>query len=30
MVDKVVPRSELPVVLGQILSMLMGGKRRAA
>ena len=30
MVDKVVPRAELPVVLGQILSMLMGGKRRAA
>ncbi len=30
MVDRVVARSELPVVLGQILSMLMGGRRRAA
>jgi acetyl-CoA carboxylase carboxyl transferase subunit beta len=30
MVDKVVPRAELPVTLGRILSMLMGGKRRAA
>ncbi len=30
MVDRVVPRSELRDVLGAILSMLMGGKRRAA
>jgi acetyl-CoA carboxylase carboxyl transferase subunit beta len=30
MVDKVVARSDLPEVLGQILSMLMGGTRRAA
>jgi acetyl-CoA carboxylase carboxyl transferase subunit beta len=30
MVDKVVARSDLPTVLGQILSMLMGGRRRAA
>ena len=30
MVDRVVTRAELPVVLGRILSMLMGGKRRAA
>jgi acetyl-CoA carboxylase carboxyl transferase subunit beta len=30
MVDKVVTRPDLPRVLGQILSMLMGGKRRAA
>ncbi|WP_420470242.1 acetyl-CoA carboxylase carboxyltransferase subunit beta [Brevundimonas sp. FT23042] len=30
MVDKVVARGDLPQVLGQILSMLMGGKRRAA
>jgi acetyl-CoA carboxylase carboxyl transferase subunit beta len=30
MVDRVVARSELPKVLGQILSMLMGGRRRAA
>ena len=30
MVDKVVPRAELPETLGRILSMLMGGKRRAA
>lgn len=30
MVDKVVPREDLPKVLGQILSMLMGGRRRAA
>jgi hypothetical protein len=30
MVDRVVARADLPVVLGQILSMLMGGKRRAA
>ena len=28
--DKVVAREDLPKVLGQILSMLMGGKRRAA
>ena len=30
MVDKVVARADLPKVLGQILSMLMGGRRRAA
>ena len=30
MVDRVVVRADLPRVLGQILSMLMGGKRRAA
>ncbi|GAA0642245.1 acetyl-CoA carboxylase carboxyltransferase subunit beta [Brevundimonas lenta] len=30
MVDKVVSRPDLPRVLGQVLSMLMGGKRRAA
>ena len=30
MVDRVVTRAELPTVLGRILSMLMGGKRRAA
>jgi acetyl-CoA carboxylase carboxyl transferase subunit beta len=30
MVDKVVARGDLPEVLGQILSMLMGGTRRAA
>lgn len=30
MVDKVVVRADLPRVLGQILSMLMGGRRRAA
>ncbi|MDQ8028812.1 MAG: acetyl-CoA carboxylase carboxyltransferase subunit beta [Brevundimonas sp.] len=30
MVDKVVARDALPETLGQILSMLMGGKRRAA
>jgi acetyl-CoA carboxylase carboxyl transferase subunit beta len=30
MVDRVVPRAELPETLGRILSMLMGGKRRAA
>jgi len=30
MVDKVVAREDLPKVLGQILSMLMGGRRRAA
>jgi len=30
MVDRVVPRGELRDVLGAILSMLMGGKRRAA
>ena len=30
MVDRVVDRAELPTVLGQVLSMLMGGKRRAA
>jgi acetyl-CoA carboxylase carboxyl transferase subunit beta len=30
MVDRVVPRNELRDVLGAVLSMLMGGKRRAA
>ncbi len=30
MVDRVVPRSELPETLGRILSMLMGGRRQAA
>ena len=30
MVDRVVVLADLPRVLGQILSMLMGGKRRAA
>ena len=30
MVDKVVPRNELPEVLGQVLSILMGGRRAAA
>ncbi|NBW11213.1 MAG: acetyl-CoA carboxylase carboxyltransferase subunit beta [Caulobacteraceae bacterium] len=30
MVDKVVARSDLPETLGAILSMLMGGRRRAA
>ena len=30
MVDKVVTRADLPRVIGQILSMLMGGTRRAA
>lgn len=30
MVDKVVARADLPKVLGQVLSMLMGGRRRAA
>jgi acetyl-CoA carboxylase carboxyl transferase subunit beta len=30
MVDKVVVRADLPRVLGQILSMLMGGRRNAA
>ncbi len=30
MVDRVVPRAEIPEVLGAVLSMLMGGKRRAA
>lgn len=30
MVDKVVARPDLPATLGAILSMLMGGKRRAA
>jgi acetyl-CoA carboxylase carboxyl transferase subunit beta len=30
MVDRVVARSEIPQVLGAILSMLMSGKRRAA
>jgi acetyl-CoA carboxylase carboxyl transferase subunit beta len=30
MVDRVVAREDLPKVLGQILSMLMGGRRRAA
>jgi len=30
MVDRVVPRSELPEVLGALMSMLMGGRRRAA
>ncbi len=30
MVDKVVARADLPATLGSILSMLMGGRRRAA
>ncbi|MDI7775928.1 acetyl-CoA carboxylase carboxyltransferase subunit beta [Asticcacaulis sp. EMRT-3] len=30
MVDRVVPRGELPEVLGALMSMLMGGRRRAA
>jgi hypothetical protein len=30
MVDRVVPRNEIPGVLGAVLSMLMSGKRRAA
>ena len=30
MVDRVVTRADLPAKLGAILSMLMGGKRRAA
>lgn len=30
MVDRVVDRADLPTVLGQVLSMLMGGRRRAA
>ena len=30
MVDKVVPRADLPATLGRILSMLMDGQRRAA
>ncbi len=30
MVDRVVPRDELPEVLGALMSMLMGGRRRAA
>jgi acetyl-CoA carboxylase carboxyl transferase subunit beta len=30
MVDRVVPRSELPEVLGALMSMLMSGKRKAA
>lgn len=30
MVDRVVPRAELPEVLGALMSMLMDGKRRAA
>ncbi len=30
MVDKVVSRADLPRILGEVLSMLMGGKRRAA
>ena len=30
MVDKVVARGDLPKTLGQIMSMLMGGKRKAA
>jgi acetyl-CoA carboxylase carboxyl transferase subunit beta len=30
MVDRVVPRSELPEVLGALMSMLMSGRRRAA
>lgn len=30
MVDRVVPRSELPEVLAALMSMLMGGRRRAA
>ena len=28
--EELIARADLPVVLGQILSMLMGGKRRAA
>ena len=30
MVDRVVPRGELPEVLGALMAMLMGGRRRAA
>jgi acetyl-CoA carboxylase carboxyl transferase subunit beta len=30
MVDRVTPRRELPAVLGQLLSMMMDGRRRAA
>ena len=30
MVDRVVPRAELPEVLGALMSMLMGGRRRVA
>ena len=30
MVDRVVVRADLPRVLGEILSMLMGGTRQAA
>src|SRR5664279_1634559 len=30
MVDRVVPRAELPEVLGALMSMLMSGRRRAA
>lgn len=30
MVDRVVPRAELPEVLGALMSMLMGGRRKAA
>ncbi|HWU48466.1 MAG TPA: acetyl-CoA carboxylase, carboxyltransferase subunit beta [Asticcacaulis sp.] len=30
MVDRVVPRNELPEVLGALMAMLMGGRRRAA
>jgi acetyl-CoA carboxylase carboxyl transferase subunit beta len=30
MVDRVVPRAELPEVLGALMSMLMSGKRKAA
>jgi acetyl-CoA carboxylase carboxyl transferase subunit beta len=30
MVDRVVPRADLPATLGKILSMLMGGRRQAA
>lgn len=30
MVDRVVKRADLPKELGAILSMLMGGRRRAA
>src|SRR5438309_9606662 len=29
MVDRVVPRSEIPQVLGAVLSILLGGKREA-
>jgi acetyl-CoA carboxylase carboxyl transferase subunit beta len=30
MVDRVVARADLPETLGRILSMLMGGRRKAA